>query len=632
MMSDKRRTVDPKKRRELGQGLVEFALVLPALLLTLMGIADFGRLFAVYSNLFNAAREGTRYGVVSPRDVGGIFATVRGHITMVDPNDANISVRFDGGPGTPNKNYDEVIVGDRVIVALNADVELITPFIRAITQRLRVETTATRTISSVGELVSSDSPAPPTATPDNTTTPSPTPLGADTATPPSGDTGEPVFTPTPTFVVVPSEAPIIIDIPLWDGDVMVTGTAQPGETVHLRDIQDPTLDLSTVVQADGSFQFLLSGSLIAGHVVAVQGYGQIDYAIVEGNVLPTDTPTPTATPTLTPTPNKEYIDVSPTCGPAGNTLITVSGHQWPTNKGYLAILWDGVEVEQVDPPSADFNMLITVSADAGVHTVTVQTTDLGVVYSDAKSFEVPCPIIPTPTPSQPNLVVEGIALENSGTLSTYDPLTFTVGVRNIGAAAANSLFWVDLYTDPALEPPTPSDLSSGASVAWAAVSSLPENQAISLTVLYPEGFVTTGDHRAYALADSWDQVLESDELDNVGGPLTVTVALDGVPPSPTPTPTPGGVANGAISGSTWLFISGDIVPQGRVNVYCYAGAELIAETLSDQDGNYVLPDITPGTYSVIGQTYINDVYFSDVVLNVQVSSGSTTRYITMILH
>ena len=147
-MSKKRRDVEAKKRRELGQGLVEFALVLPALLLTLMGIADFGRLFAVYSNLFNAAREGTRYGVVSPRDVGGIFATVREHVTMVDPSDVNIAVRFDSGPGTPNKNYDQVMVGDRVIVALNADVDLITPFIRAITQQLHLETTATRTISS----------------------------------------------------------------------------------------------------------------------------------------------------------------------------------------------------------------------------------------------------------------------------------------------------------------------------------------------------------------------------------------------------------------------------------------------------------------------------------------------------
>jgi hypothetical protein len=169
-------------------------------------------------------------------------------------------------------------------------------------------------------------------------------------------------------------------------------------------------------------------------------------------------------------------------------------------------------------------------------------------------------------------------------------------------------------------------------VAWAAVSSLPQNQAISLTIRYPEGVATTGNHAAYAFADTWDQVSESDELDNVGGPAAVNVSLVGTPPAPTPTPTPGGSADGGISGSTWLFINGDVVPQGRVNVYCYNGDELVAETLSDQDGDYSLANVPAGTYTIIGQTFISGVSYSDIVLDVQVNSGQTTPYVTLVLH
>ncbi|HUM37637.1 MAG TPA: TadE/TadG family type IV pilus assembly protein, partial [Anaerolineae bacterium] len=39
-------------RRPKGQGLVEFALILPLLLLILLGIFEFGRVLFIYSNLF----------------------------------------------------------------------------------------------------------------------------------------------------------------------------------------------------------------------------------------------------------------------------------------------------------------------------------------------------------------------------------------------------------------------------------------------------------------------------------------------------------------------------------------------------------------------------------------------------
>lgn len=52
------------RRREGGQALVEFALVLPILLLLLCGIIDCGWLYYNQITLNNAAREGARYAVI----------------------------------------------------------------------------------------------------------------------------------------------------------------------------------------------------------------------------------------------------------------------------------------------------------------------------------------------------------------------------------------------------------------------------------------------------------------------------------------------------------------------------------------------------------------------------------------
>lgn len=46
---------------ERGANLVEFALVLPLLVLLLVGVADFGRAFNNYIIITNASREGARY-------------------------------------------------------------------------------------------------------------------------------------------------------------------------------------------------------------------------------------------------------------------------------------------------------------------------------------------------------------------------------------------------------------------------------------------------------------------------------------------------------------------------------------------------------------------------------------------
>jgi hypothetical protein len=50
------------------QGMVEFALILPLLLVLLFGVIEFGRMIFVYSVVYTASREGARYGSAAGND------------------------------------------------------------------------------------------------------------------------------------------------------------------------------------------------------------------------------------------------------------------------------------------------------------------------------------------------------------------------------------------------------------------------------------------------------------------------------------------------------------------------------------------------------------------------------------
>jgi len=636
---------DRAHKRRRGQGLVEFAMVLPLMLFTMAGLAEFGRIFAVYSGMFNAAREGTRFGIVDPLDVTGIRTATESKIFMVDPSEVAITVTFDSGPGTATKDVSNVQVGDRVVVRVYYDVEPMLPFLEPLMRSLYVETVAARTIMSMGD--GSMAP-PPTAiptptvegTPENTPTPTventPTPTVETTPTPTPENTSTPTVTPTP-------DIPIQITEPLHEGDMVVRGSAEPNQLVSLRDIQNPSLSVEVRVDPDGWFTFNLDQALVAGHVIVVQGYDKTDWAIVQSASTPTPTasPTPSPTPTLTPTPGNMDIMLVPSCGPLGSNTITVYGYNWPNNDVKIMHVFGDTEIEvgYVREQDFDTNFAVEVTIEAsqqGTHEIKAYyKSDSNWVPGDWEPYTVPCAApptpTPTPTPAYPNLVVERLALVNTPPISTHDPLTFTVAVHNAGETAANNLFWVDLYVDPTqvLSPTNPLVEESD---TWAAVSSLEPGASITLTLYYHAGLDAVGAYEAYAMADTWNQVVESDELDNLSDALDVTIEVTGTLPTPTPTTTPAPVEDGAISGSTWLYINGDLVLQGRVNVYCYDGDVLIGETLSEQDGSYLLEGVPPGTYTVVGEATINDVLYSDLVTDITVNSGETTPYVTLILH
>jgi Flp pilus assembly protein TadG len=75
-----------RRQRTRGQGLVEFALVLPIFLFLLFSIVDAGRYVFVNSALSNAAREGARLGSVEASWVGSSDPSCGGAAGPVCPN------------------------------------------------------------------------------------------------------------------------------------------------------------------------------------------------------------------------------------------------------------------------------------------------------------------------------------------------------------------------------------------------------------------------------------------------------------------------------------------------------------------------------------------------------------------
>jgi Flp pilus assembly protein TadG len=93
-------------RREDGQGLVEFALVVPVLLLLIVGLAEFSRAWNTKQVLTDAAREALRSSVVANPDF-----TYQAMLNLIDqallrasldPERAEVSVEnWKAGTGTP---------------------------------------------------------------------------------------------------------------------------------------------------------------------------------------------------------------------------------------------------------------------------------------------------------------------------------------------------------------------------------------------------------------------------------------------------------------------------------------------------------------------------------------------------
>jgi Flp pilus assembly protein TadG len=80
-----------------GQTLVEYALMLPLMLLILVMLFDLGRAVYYYSVIHNAAREGARLGIITPTATGNIELAARELAIGLDPDELSVASAYSNG-------------------------------------------------------------------------------------------------------------------------------------------------------------------------------------------------------------------------------------------------------------------------------------------------------------------------------------------------------------------------------------------------------------------------------------------------------------------------------------------------------------------------------------------------------
>jgi len=124
------------KRKFKGQGLVEFALVIPILLLLVFGIIEAGRLLFIYSAVLSSSREAARYGSAAGEasgttpyygDCDGIKGAAMRIGRFAGVASTDVSISYDHGPSSstnfaicPLASDVHVSLGDRITVQVVA--------------------------------------------------------------------------------------------------------------------------------------------------------------------------------------------------------------------------------------------------------------------------------------------------------------------------------------------------------------------------------------------------------------------------------------------------------------------------------------------------------------------------------
>lgn len=156
-----------QSRDDRGASLVEFALVVPLLLLILFGIAEVGRFVAVKQAVNTASREASRYGSATgisptatppvPRyaDCDGIREAARELAIIVTFDDADILINYDDGttgtiietcPIGMQADPDKIALGDRIEVTVTTTFTSSIPFIGPFLGTIVVTSTDRRSI------------------------------------------------------------------------------------------------------------------------------------------------------------------------------------------------------------------------------------------------------------------------------------------------------------------------------------------------------------------------------------------------------------------------------------------------------------------------------------------------------
>jgi len=105
--------------KKKGQSLVEFAIILPILVLIIFGIIEFGLLMNSYIVIQAASREGARIGIVGGTDED-ILDSVYTAASNLDINRINVNINPNEGSRKP---------GDTLTVQVEYDYDILMPVI-----------------------------------------------------------------------------------------------------------------------------------------------------------------------------------------------------------------------------------------------------------------------------------------------------------------------------------------------------------------------------------------------------------------------------------------------------------------------------------------------------------------------
>jgi Flp pilus assembly protein TadG len=322
-----------------GQALVEFALILPILLLLAVGIMDFGRALFVFSEVSSATREAVRYGTNTDLitkttlllDCTSIQSRARSMFTLA-PTTLAVNVVIERPAGSSFNRLScattPVQTGDRIRVEVGATVELLTLeligplFGNRATLKLPITFVASRSL------------LPPTGV---STGPTSTPL------PFSGNPGATSVAQTATaeaLLISTLLAPENFNVtPVCSGAYKVEAiwSAVTGATGYrVYRLPNSSLVWQGTGTSDSDIDRVSNNTSTSYYVVAYDANGDgppSNVAVATcGNVSPntlmptttrTSTPTNTPTPTITPTPSNTPTSTStPTITPTPLTTPT----------------------------------------------------------------------------------------------------------------------------------------------------------------------------------------------------------------------------------------------------------------------------------------------------------------------
>jgi hypothetical protein len=143
-------------RREGAQGMVEFAMALPLMLVLVFGIIEAGRLMFAISTIYTGARNAARYGSAAGgmegagnyyQDCAGIQAAGHQIADLSTLENVSVSISYlhpDGTSTTGCPPSQDLDLGDRIVVTVSGEYHPMVPLINF--SLPNISSTARRTI------------------------------------------------------------------------------------------------------------------------------------------------------------------------------------------------------------------------------------------------------------------------------------------------------------------------------------------------------------------------------------------------------------------------------------------------------------------------------------------------------